>query len=186
MAVRSLQPGLLLGKYKIVSFVAKGGMGAVYKAVDTHLRRTVALKVLRANRAQSDRDVERFNREARHSANLTHPNIVTTYDFGYDETNCVYFLTMEFIEGYDLAKHIKNKGKLSPKETRNILIQTAEALAHAFDQGVVHRDIKPSNFMLTRAGEKIRVKLADFGLALGSDEDEFKVTRDGSTVGTID
>jgi serine/threonine protein kinase len=175
-----------VGRYQILNHIASGGMGAVYKAVDIQLRRTVALKVLRAHRAQNDRDLERFNREARNSALLTHPNIVTTYDYGFDVNHCVYFLTMEFIEGYDLARHIARRGMLSPKETRNILIQTAEALAHAFDQGVVHRDIKPSNFILARVGGKVVVKLADFGLALGSDEDEFKVTKDGTTVGTID
>src|SRR5438046_1133322 len=136
MGSRMLEPGGRLGRYEIVSHIASGGMGAVYRAVDTQLRRTVALKVLRAQRVQSERELERFNREARHSAHLTHPNIVTTYDYGYDETHGVYFLTMEFIEGFDLAHHIARKGKLSPKQTRNILIQTAEALAHAFDQGV--------------------------------------------------
>src|SRR5437016_6482852 len=113
MGSRTLKPGTQLGKYEIVSHIASGGMGAVYKAVDTQLRRTVALKVLQTQRAQSPADLERFNREARHSAHLAHPNIVTTYDYGFDESHGVYFLTMEFIEGNDLAQHIARKGMLS-------------------------------------------------------------------------
>src|SRR5437763_702520 len=119
MGLRTLEPGLRLGKYELITHIASGGMGAVYKAVDRELRRTVALKVLPTHRAQSERDLERFRREARHAARLTHPNIVTLYEYGYDEAQDVYFLAMEYIEGIDLAQHIIRKRKLSPKETRH-------------------------------------------------------------------
>src|SRR5580704_7331705 len=110
MAMRTLEPGLRLGKYEIVTHIASGGMGAVYKAIDRELRRTVALKVLPTHRAQSSNDLERFKREARHAARLCHPNIVTLYECGYDESEDVNYLAMEFIDGYDLAHLITRKG----------------------------------------------------------------------------
>jgi serine/threonine protein kinase len=182
----TLEPGLRLGKYEILEHIATGGMGAVYKAVDANLRRTVALKVLRGEVAKDDRFLERFRREARSTARLSHPNIVTLFEFGCDPEACLYYLVMELIEGSNLEDRITRKGRLPPEETRRILIQAAKALEHAFGQGIIHRDIKPSNFLLARGAGKTIVKLTDFGLALGGGDDEFKVTREGTTVGTID
>src|SRR5579862_9252276 len=110
MTMRSFKPGIRIGKYELVAHIATGGMGAVYKATDTQLGRTVALKVLPRDKAKSSRDLERFKREARHAARLSHPNIVTLYDFDCDESQDLYYLAMEFIDGHDLAYVIKKKG----------------------------------------------------------------------------
>jgi serine/threonine protein kinase len=186
MSASALTPGFRLGKYQVLAHVATGGMGAVYKALDTDLRRTVALKVLPANMAKSSPDLERFRREARLAARLSHKHIVTLYGYDYDAEHDLHYLAMEFIEGIDLARHIDLKGRLAPEDTRRILIQAAKALAHAYSRGVVHRDIKPSNFLLARVGNKVAVKLTDLGLALVQGEDDHSVTRAGTTVGTVD
>src|SRR5262249_35647323 len=144
------------------------------------------LKVLPTHLAERASVLERFRREARHAARLSHPNIVTLYECGYDPAHNLYYLAMEFIEGINLLTHIDRKGRLAPEETRRILIHAAKALEHAFAQGIIHRDIKPSNFMLARDGNKMVVKMTDLGLARAEDDDDFKVTREGSTVGTVD
>jgi serine/threonine protein kinase len=186
MSSRILEPGFRLGKYEVESHIATGGMGAVYRARDVELRRAVALKVLPTHLAERPSVLERFRREARHAARLSHPNIVTLYECGYDPAHNLYYLAMEFIEGINLLMHIDRKGRLEPEETRRILIHATRALEHAFAQGIIHRDVKPSNFMLARDGNKLVVKLTDLGLARAEDDDEFKVTREGSTVGTVD
>ncbi|HXG11305.1 MAG TPA: serine/threonine-protein kinase, partial [Gemmataceae bacterium] len=173
-----------IGKYEVVAHVASGGMGAVYRAVDTELHREVALKVLSPEMAANPAILERFRREARHAAKLHHENIVTLYEFG--EVNGTYFLAMEFVEGIDLHDYINRKGQLDPEEARLILIQACQALDHAHKQGIIHRDVKPSNFLLTRKDGRLVVKLTDMGLARETRDEEFRVTRDGSTVGTVD
>ena len=129
--------------------------GEVYKATDTRLDRTVAIKVLAGHLAESQ---ERFEREARTISKLNHPNICTLYDIGsQDGTD---FLVMEFIEGETLADRL-TRGPLSPDEALEYAIQITDALAKAHRAGIVHRDLKPVNIMLTKMG----VKLLDFGLA---------------------
>jgi hypothetical protein len=186
MASIDLEPGFRLGKYEVLQHLASGGMGAVYKAVDRELNRLVALKLLPVRVAEDDLAIERFRREARHAARLNHPNIVTLYEFGSDRQRGLLFLAFEFIHGIDLAAHIAQRGCLRPEEARRILLQVVRALGHAYDFGVVHRDIKPSNLMLAQVNGRVRVKLTDFGLAISKGEDDFRVTREGSTVGTID
>ncbi len=186
MGTSILEPGFRLGKYEVMAHLSTGGMGAVYQAVDRELSRIVALKVLSPNRTESDLLTERFRREARTAARLNHPNIVTLYECGYDAQRNALYLALEFIDGMDLAKYIHKRGMLRPEETRRILMQTAQALGHAFARGIVHRDIKPSNIMLTRVGKKILVKLTDLGLAIVKGEDDYRLTREGNTVGTID
>jgi tetratricopeptide (TPR) repeat protein len=160
-------------------------MGEVYRARDVELDREVALKVLPADMVGNTAAVERFRREAKHAARLSHKNIVTLYDWGQD--GGTWFLALEFIEGTDLSSRIHLKGHLSPREAWIITVQAARALDHAHQRGIVHRDVKPSNFLLTRQGGKLRVKLTDLGLARTTTTDEqFRVTRDGTTVGTID
>ncbi len=181
-----LQPGTHLGKYEVQSLIAVGGMGTVYRAVDAGLGRTVALKVLPAQLARQPNLLERFRREARHAARLSHPHIVTLYEFGHDAEHELYYLAMEYVDGIDLGRYIQRKGQLPPEKARRILFQAARALDHAHQMGVIHRDIKPSNFLMARGGGQVIVKLTDLGLALGHDDDEFKVTREGSTVGTVD
>jgi serine/threonine protein kinase len=178
------QPGARIGKYRLLEHIATGGMGSVYRALDEALNRVVALKVLLPQASAKASLLERFKREARHAARLSHPNIVTLYDCG--EVEGIFYLAMEFIQGIDLAEYIRRRGQLDPEEARRMTIQAGKALEHAFSQGLTHRDIKPSNLLLTREGDRLRVKLTDMGLARTVDEEQFRVTRDGTTVGTVD
>ncbi len=184
MSTSTSLPGARVGKYRILTLIATGGMGTVYKARDEELQRTVALKVLSPELARNEILVERFRREARHAARLTHRNIVTLYECG--QADGLHFLAMEYIEGIDLSEYIRRKGKLDPEESRRILIQACKALEHAYAQGITHRDIKPSNFLLANEEGRTRVKLTDLGLARMVNEDDFRVTRAGTTVGTVD
>jgi serine/threonine-protein kinase len=191
---------LRIGKYEVQSYIATGGMGAVYRAVDVDLGRTVALKILQPELARKPKIVERFRREARSAARLNHENIVTVYEFA--EVNGAYLLALEYIEGTDLHEYVARHGKRPPEEAARIVMQAARALAHAHGQGIVHRDIKPSNFLLTRKDGQQHLKLTDFGLARAVGEEELAVaaprprtgpadylarlTTLGSTVGTVD
>ena len=174
-----------IGKYEILSHVATGGMGVVYKARDTDLDRLVALKILPADLAKNQMTLERFKREAAAAAQLRHENIVATFDVG--EANGANYIAFEFVEGTDLQDYINRECKLDAKDARLIMIQAAQALVHAHEQHVVHRDIKPSNFLLTLKDGRLIVKLSDFGLAIRQEDSaEFRLTKDKSTVGTVD
>src|SRR5262249_46203536 len=151
---------------------------------DTLLKREVALKVLPPDMASKPNALERFRREAQNAARLRHENIVTIYEFSQSGTT--YFLAMEFVEGIDLQEYINRKDTLDPEEARIITIQAAHALDHAHTQGIVHRDVKPSNFLVTRKGDKLIVKMSDFGLARETSDTQARVTQDGMTVGTVD
>ncbi|MBI3823655.1 MAG: protein kinase [Planctomycetes bacterium] len=186
MATIRIEPGFRLGKYEVMEHLATGGMGAVYKAVDRELGRLAALKVLHTHLTENGVALERFRREARNAARLNHPNIVTLYGCSWERDLDVFCLAFEFVDGVDLGKYIQKRGKLKPEEARRITIHVAEALGHAFEHGIVHRDVKPSNIMLARSGRRAVAKLADMGLAVRIGEDEFRLTREGSTVGTID
>src|SRR5438132_2734544 len=152
-----------LGKYEVLVHHASGGMGAVYKAVDVDLGREVALKILAPELASKPALIERFQREARHIAQLRHRNIVKMYEFG--EAHGTYFLALEFVDGIDLYDYICRKGQLALDESILLLTQAAQALNHLHQQRMVHRDIKPSNFLLTRENGAFLVKLTDLGLA---------------------
>ena len=173
-----------MGKYRVTAHLATGGMGAVYKAYDTEAKRDVALKVLAPEMAAKPIMIERFRREAKHAAKLRHENIVQVYDFG-DADGC-YYIAMEFIEGIDLNEYVERKGPLDPEEALNLVTQATKALAHAHRQGIIHRDIKPSNFLVTRRKGRLVVKLTDLGLSREAQAEEFRVTRAGTTVGTVD
>jgi serine/threonine-protein kinase len=176
-----------IGKYEVVKRIATGGMGAVYRAVDTELDRPVALKVLNPEIAAKPNVLDRFRREAKAAARLRHENIVAIYEIG--EHNGTNFLALEFVDGVDLHEYISKKGKLPPEEARQIIIQAARALEHAHKQGIVHRDIKPSNFLISNQNERLVVKMTDLGLARTKSEnmeEEYRLTRAGTTVGTID
>jgi Tol biopolymer transport system component/predicted Ser/Thr protein kinase len=153
-----LEIGSKLGPYEIETAVGAGGMGEVYRARDTRLDRTVAVKVLPAHLASDPALRQRFEREARAISSLNHPNICTLHDVG--RQNGVDFLVMEFLEGETLEKRLE-KGALPVKQVLEYGVQIAEALDRAHRQGIVHRDLKPGNVMLTRSG----AKLMDFGLA---------------------
>jgi dienelactone hydrolase len=158
-----LAPGTQLGPYRILDLLGGGGMGEVYKATDTRLGRTVAIKVLQGRLAESAAHRERFEREARLISQLNHPHICTLHDVGTDQG--AHYLVMEYVEGMTLESRLR-QGALPGEETIAYATQIADALTVAHRQGIVHRDLKPANIMLTRSG----VKLLDFGLAkLGTD-----------------
>jgi serine/threonine-protein kinase len=173
-----------LGKYEVVSHIATGGMGAVYRARDVETGRDVALKVLSPEMASQPAMVERFRREARSVARLRHENVVTLYEFG--ESAGTYYLALEFVDGRDLHDHVEAKGPLASDFALECMIQACRALDHAHRCGIVHRDVKPSNFLLATRDGRPLVKLTDMGLAREAAADEFRVTRAGTTVGTLD
>lgn len=146
--------------YRIVQRLGKGGMGAVYKAVQLSLERDVALKVLDKELVQNETLIERFMREAKAAARLTHSNIVRVYDFGKSGES--YFISMEFIDGQTVYQVIREQGRLDSKRALEIASKVAAALDFASQSGVIHRDIKPENIMLDSSGD---VKIADMGLA---------------------
>ena len=154
----ALTPGTKLGPYEILSPLGAGGMGEVYKARDTRLERTVAIKVLPAHLSENAEMRQRFEREARTVSSMNHPHICTLYDIGREGN--IDFLVMEYIEGETLAERLK-RGPLTPEEVLRYAAELADALDKAHRQGVVHRDLKPGNIMLTKTG----AKLLDFGLA---------------------
>jgi len=154
----TLNPGTKLAAYQIQSALGAGGMGEVYRAVDTRLNRTVAVKVLPGHLSESPEAKERFDREARAISALNHARICTLYDVGHQDG--IDFLIMEYLEGESLADRLR-KGALPLKDALKIGIDVCEALEAAHRQGIVHRDLKPGNIMLTPCG----AKLMDFGLA---------------------
>ncbi len=147
-----------LGPYEILALIGKGGMGEVYKAKDTRLDRTVAIKVLPEHLAESPERKARFEREAKAISKLNHPHICTLYDVG--EQDGIDYLVMEYIEGETLAERLK-KGAMPLDKVLEYGIQIADGLDTAHRAGIVHRDLKPGNAMLTKSG----IKLLDFGLA---------------------
>jgi eukaryotic-like serine/threonine-protein kinase len=173
-----------IGKYEILRHVASGGMGAVYKALDVESQHEVALKVLPPDLAANPRMCERFRREAQAAAKLRHENVAAVYEFG--EVAGTHYLALEFVEGIDLHEYCKKQQKLPPGLVRELLKQAAKALAHIHNQGIVHRDIKPSNFILSEKNGKPLLKLIDLGLARHASEESGRVTRDGTTIGTVD
>lgn len=156
--------GKLLPNYKFIEFVDKGGMGAVYKAIQPGLSRTVAVKLLPPDVGKELAFEKRFRREAQTMAKLSHPNIVSVYDFGETSEGHLYFV-MEFIEGSDL-RHLIREGELKPEQILPIINQVCDALQYAHDNGVIHRDVKPANILIDKSGV---VKVADFGLAKPGD-----------------
>src|SRR6266508_3583882 len=153
-----LSSGTRLGPYEIQTPIGAGGMGEVYRARDTRLERTVAVKVLPSHLSTSPEVRQRFEREAKTISSLSHPHICALYDVGNQDG--VEFLVMEYLEGETLSERLA-KGPLSLEQTLRFGIEIADALDKAHRQGIVHRDLKPGNVMLTKSG----VKLLDFGLA---------------------
>src|SRR5712691_5521545 len=154
----ALTSGTKLGPYEIQSPLGAGGMGEVYKARDTRLDRTVAVKILPSHLSENPEAKQRFDREARTISSLNHPNICTLHDVG--EQDGVDYLVMEYLEGETLADRL-HKGPLPVDQVLKYGIEICEGLEKAHRSGVVHRDLKPGNIMLTKSG----AKLMDFGLA---------------------
>jgi eukaryotic-like serine/threonine-protein kinase len=157
-APMSLTSGTKLGPYEIQSPLGAGGMGEVYRAKDTRLDRTVAVKILPSHLSDNPEAKQRFDREARAISSLNHPNICTLHDVGHQDG--IDFLVMEFLEGETLADRLR-KGPLPTEQVLKYGIEICEGLERAHKSGVVHRDLKPGNVMLTKTG----AKLMDFGLA---------------------
>ncbi|MGH8090603.1 MAG: protein kinase domain-containing protein [Rudaea sp.] len=168
-----------LGHYDIIAELGRGGMGVVYKGYETSLNRYVAIKVLAESLAHDESVKERFLREARSMAALNDPHIISIYFIG-DDAGQTYFV-MEFVDGESLGSLLKRESKLKPEQAAKIVYQTAQGLATAHDKGVIHRDIKPGNLMLTSKGA---VKIADFGIALSTQDFSKKLTSTGEFVGT--
>ncbi|MBD8527952.1 serine/threonine-protein kinase [Pseudomarimonas arenosa] len=170
-----------LGHYEIVDELGRGGMGVVYKGFEPALNRYVAIKELSPSLAHDSNLVERFLREARSMAALNDPHIIQIYYIGTEEETGQPFFAMEFVEGDSLSGLLKREGKLSVENALKIMRQTAMGLATAHDKGVIHRDLKPGNLMLTPRGH---VKIADFGIALATQDFAKKLTSTGEFVGT--
>ena len=155
----TIAPGRELTHYKVISLLGSGGMGEVYLAEDTHLKRKVALKMLKPELTRDERDLRRLEKEAHAASALNHPNILTIYEFG--QVDGLRFIAAEFIEGQTLGERIR-KGPLETTAAIDIAIQIASALDAAHACGIVHRDIKPDNVILRTDGI---VKVLDFGIA---------------------
>src|SRR5262245_61362728 len=174
----ALTPGTRIGPYEITALLGRGGMGEVYRARDTKLRRDIAIKVLPASFALDADRLQRFEREAQLLATLNHPHIGTIY--GFQEADCLCALALELIDGPTLADRLQSSA-LPVEEALEIARQIADALETAHDRGIVHRDLKPANIILegawdgvrartrstsdARATGAINVKVVDFGLA---------------------
>lgn len=155
-----LQGLILDNRYKIISKIGVGGMADVFKGEDTLLGRPVAVKILHSNFAGDDDFVARFKREAQAAGKLSHPNIVSMYDVGFDQG--YHYIVMEYIEGETLKEYITRHERLSIDNAVKFTIAIAEGLEHAHAMGIVHCDIKPHNVLITKQG---RIKVTDFGIA---------------------
>lgn len=179
-----LTAGSTLGPYLIMQKLGEGGMGAVYKAQHSKLDKTVAIKVLSAAVTHQPGAVARFEREMKAVGKLNHPNIVQAHDAG--EVNGTHYLAMEYVDGTDLAKLVKDRGPMSVVNACKAVRQAALALASAHQAGLVHRDIKPSNLLVAKNGQ---IKLLDLGLARLAGEaatNTTDLTTAGQTFGTPD
>ena len=171
---------LLAQRYEVLSLLGEGGMGAVYKAKDVELGRMVALKVIRPDLARNRAILDRFKQELILATQVTHRNVVRIYDLG--EAEGIKFITMEFVEGEDLASILHQRTKLPPREAVAIIEQVCRALEAAHNVGVIHRDLKPQNIMWETASGRILVM--DFGLAKTLEGD--RMTQTGAMVGTME
>lgn len=160
MESSSDQYRILLNRYQLVRQIGKGGMALVFEGKDLMLERPVAVKLLRSDFSQDKGFQERFRQEARSAANLSHPGIVTVYDFGIDPSGL--FIVMEYVSGMDLKTKINDNGPFAPEVGVPLMIQACAALGYAHRAGIVHCDVKPHNMLVTN---DLRLKITDFGIA---------------------
>ncbi len=175
--------GSLFGGYRIESFLARGGMGMVYKATQLALERTVALKLVAPELAHDPAFRERFKREAQLAASIDHPNILPVYEAG--EIDGQLFLATRFVVGTDMDTLIREERALAPERAAAIAVQVAGALDAAHGRGLVHRDVKPANVLIAEEYGEERAYLTDFGLTKNVATDA-RLTRTGQMVGTLD
>src|SRR5215471_1699931 len=184
---------LTLGPYVVLDSLGEGAMGQVFKARHERMGRVIALKVIRKDKLTSPSSVQRFYQEVRAAAQLSHPNIVLAYDAG--SLGATHYLAMEYVDGIDLARKVKESGPLAIAVACDFIRQAAQGLQHAHERGLVHRDIKPSNLLLSRANPNGSqpagagtIKILDMGLARmqGMGEKQLGVTQVGAVIGTPD
>jgi serine/threonine-protein kinase len=179
MRLEMVNPGMVLGgRYRLEERIASGGMGAVWRAVDDVLGRTVAVKILLPELLDEPGFAERFRAEARTMATINHPGVVDVYDYGTDPATGAY-LVMEFVQGEALSRTLGRVGRLTAGRTLALVAQAAEALHAAHQAGVVHRDVKPGNLLVRPDGVLV---LTDFGIARAAGAAQ--LTADGSVLGT--
>ncbi|HEX8939600.1 MAG TPA: protein kinase, partial [Candidatus Limnocylindrales bacterium] len=166
------------GRYRLVELLGEGGMATIYRAHDAQLERDVAVKLLRPEYGRDPDFVARFRAEAQNAASLSHPGIVSVFDFGTDPAGP--FIVMEYVEGEDLATLLRRNGPLPPRRAARLTAEVARALEAAHERGIVHRDVKPSNVLLASDG---RVKVVDFGIARALSEAQ--LTLPGTTLGSV-
>jgi eukaryotic-like serine/threonine-protein kinase len=179
----------ILGQFRIVEKIGRGGMGAVYKAEQPAMDRVVAIKILHQKLAGRKDLVSRFRREARAMSRLSHPNTVRVFLYGQLENTGQLYIAMEYLKGMDLAKNTRVEGPMHPQRAAKIMIQVLGALEEAHDVGVIHRDLKPENILLTcQGGIEDTPKVLDFGLAKVQDSKmrpgSMVLTRQGMVFGT--
>ena len=180
-SMRPAEPEPRIGSYRILDPLGSGGMSSVWRAVHVETNQEVALKILTRSLAKNATLLQRFLREARSAETLEHKNIVAIYDRGVDEGR--HYLALEYVTGGDLHDYIQRHGPMSLAEAIAVVKDVAAGLKYAANRGLIHRDVKPSNLLRTPAG---LVKIIDLGLALQNEFEDERVTRDGTTVGTVD
>jgi serine/threonine protein kinase len=180
---RKYQALKAMGQYTLLREIGSGGMGMVYEAKHAFLRRRAAIKVIASEEA-SEEEIQRFDREAQLTSQLSHPNSVVLFDYGRTKRGDFYY-AMEYVPGITLEELVQRQGPQAPGRVRHLLLQICGALAEAHELGFVHRDVKPSNIMLTtRGGIYDFIKVLDFGLAKVTKAAEPQVSQVGAVIGT--
>ncbi|MGM0574314.1 MAG: protein kinase domain-containing protein [Myxococcota bacterium] len=183
---RELLGTVWAGRYEILEYIGRGGMGGVFKARQIQMDREVALKVVHRSLCRDDKQVQRFEQEARTSSKLNHPNSIRVYDYGKTEDGRL-FMAMEFLRGETLGHLLRREGGVEPERAVHIARQILKALAEAHQLGLVHRDLKPENIFICEIfGERDFVKVLDFGIAkaIGPTEESANLTQTGFICGT--
>jgi serine/threonine-protein kinase len=173
-----------VGRYQIVGTIAQGGMSVVYRALDEANHRETALKIMLPELTTKPNLLERFRREGRLGSNLQHEHIVRVYEAG--EHFGVNFMALELLQGLDLDYYVDQKKQLPAAEAAALINQAARAMAHMHEKGIVHRDIKPANFIVAQQNGRPSMKLIDLGLARQKNDDELRIARAGTALGTVD
>jgi serine/threonine protein kinase len=187
--VPRLSPGTeLAGRFRVLRFIAAGGMGDVYEVEDLELHEHVALKTIRPEVIGDARVLARFKREIHYAKRVTHPNVCRIYDLGSHREGAtqIIFLTMEMLQGETLAECLRSHGRMTPPEALPLIIQMAEALSAAHEAGIIHRDFKTSNVILAGSDKNRKAVVTDFGLACSSvTTDVASLTETGRLLGTL-